>query len=159
MAYTTTTDAEDLRARLVIALSFAATAFGSDLGEDTIVTGRLTRFADAACGEFQSAAAELRLARLLRLEWPSIRAAVNPDVHTPASTVAYLAARGWVKEYDRRGGAVWQNSELERSAFVPMETGFVDWDKRMAELVRDLADAYGTGELGVLAAIAEATDG
>jgi hypothetical protein len=99
---------------------------------------------------------ERELARSVRLEWPSIRAAINPDVHTPARAVALLKARGWEKVPDRRSGAVWQNEELERSAFVPMDTSFADWDKRMAELVHDLADAYGTGELGVLADIVEA---
>ncbi len=106
---------------------------------------------------------ELALARLLRLEWSSVRAAVNPDVHTPARTMAYLKARGWVKDHDRRGGEDWHDQPDRdgkmRFAFVPLDATFVDWDKRMAELVRDLADAYGTGELGVLAAIAEATDG
>lgn len=97
-------------------------------------------------------------ARSLRLEWPSIRAAVDPEVHTGARVVAYLEARGWVKEFDRRGGGVWQNVDLGRSVFVPMETGFEDWDKRMAELACSLAYAYDSGELGVLAAIAEAGD-
>jgi hypothetical protein len=101
---------------------------------------------------------EIELARSLRLEWSAIRAALNAEVQTPARTIAYLEARGWVKESDRYGGAVWQNADLERSAFVPMLTHFVDWDKRMSELVHDLADAYGTGELGVLADIAEASD-
>lgn len=94
----------------------------------------------------------------LRLEWSSIRSALDPALHTPARAVAYLTANGWAKESDRHGGAVWQNAELERSAFVPMETSFVDWDRRMAELVHDLADAYGTGEIAILAAIANETE-
>ncbi len=162
MTEATTTDTDDLRTRLIIALSFAATDFGADEGEDTIVAGKLTAFADAACSELQAATEELKLARSLRLEWPSVRAAVNPDVHTPARTVAYLKGRGWVKDWERRGGEDWHDQPDRdgkmRYVFVPLETGFVDWDKRMAMLVRDLADAYGTGELGVLADIVEAGD-
>lgn len=110
-------------------------------------------------GEVQ---AELEVARSVRLEWASIRGAVNPEVHTPARTVAYLKAHGWVKDWERRGGEDWHDQPDRdgkmRYAFVPLDTGFVDWDKRMAELVRDLADAYGMGELQILADIAEAGD-
>lgn len=110
----------------------------------------------------EEVSAELALARSLRLEWPSIRTALNPDVHTPARTVAYLKARSWEKDYDRRGGECWHDQPDRdgkmRFVFVPLDPSFADWDKRMAELVHDLADACGTGELGVLADIAEAGD-
>lgn len=69
---------------------------------------------------------------------------------------AYLAANGWARERDGRGGSLWRR-DGER-LFLPERTDYVDWDKRMAELVRDLADAHGTGEFGLLAAI-EATHG
>jgi hypothetical protein len=107
-------------------------------------------------------APELALARSLRLEWPSIREAVNPDVHTPARTVAYLAAHGWVKDHERRGGEDWHDQPHRDGrahwVFVPLDTSFADWDKRMAVLVRDLADMRDVGELQVLADIAEAGD-
>jgi len=101
---------------------------------------------------------ELEAAYELRLEWGSIRAAVDPEVHTPARMLALLAGFGWVKERARRGGEVWHSQPEEDGdmtfVFVPLETSFADWDKRAAELARDLADRLGTGELGVLARIA-----
>lgn len=106
---------------------------------------------------------ERDLVRSVRLEWSSIRAAVNPEVHTPARAVAYLVAHGWVKDSDRRGGENWHDAPdrngRSRWVFVPTNASFVGWDKRMAELVRGLADAHGCGEMGVLAAIAAAAPG
>lgn len=128
------------------------------VGDMVTEIGALRETAAAYGEDLEDMRTGIELARSLRLEWSSIRAALNAEVHMPARTVAYLAARGWVKESGRHGGAVWQNANLERSAFVPMLTHFVDWDKRMSELVHDLADACGTGELGVLADIAEAGD-
>jgi hypothetical protein len=105
-------------------------------------------------------APELALARTLRLEWPSIRASLNPEMHTPARTVAYLAAHGWVKHRERPGAEVWEHADSGGRVlvFVPLDTSYGDWDKRMAEMVSVLAECHSIGELGVLADIAEAGD-
>ena len=112
--------------------------------------------------DLEALLASLDQARSLRLEWPSIRAAINPDVHTGARAIAYLKARGWEKDHDRHSGEDWHDGPDSqgrmRFVFVPLDQSFGDWDKRMARLVKDLADAHGTGELGVLADIAEAGD-
>lgn len=104
--------------------------------------------------------AEVNLARSLRLEWSSTRAAVNPDVHTPARTIAYLKALSWVLDYDRNTGQFWRDKPdrdgRSHFVFVPVDQECEDWDKKMAELVRHLANILGVGELQILADIAEA---
>jgi hypothetical protein len=99
---------------------------------------------------------ELRLSRSLRLEWSAIRAALNPEVHTSARTIAYLTARGWVKDHERRGGEVWAHKRgcAKVMVFVPLDTSYADWDKKMAEMANDVAGRMGTGELDVLAGVA-----
>jgi len=97
-------------------------------------------------------AAELELARPLRLEWSSTCAAINREVHTPAKVTAYLAAHNWFAHRNHRDGEYWANVAAERTILVPLDA---DYDVRdMAEVVRELADAYGLGELGVLHGIA-----
>lgn len=130
------------------------------VGDMVAEIGTLRETVAAYREDLEDARAESNLARSVRLEWPSIRTAVDPNVHTGARTIAYLKAHGWSKDHDRRGGEDWHDQPDRdgkmRFAFVPLDTSFVDWDKRMAELVHVLADLNGTGELGVLADIAEA---
>lgn len=136
----------------------AATAM---LNEITVLRGTVQAYReDLEDADAYEKLGERDLARSVRLEWSSIRAAVNPQVHTGARTIAYLESLGWVQERVRRGGEVWRTVPDEYGdsfyVFVPVDTSFVDWDKRMAELAHDVADRLGVGELGVLAGIAAA---
>lgn len=143
---------------------FAGVARRARIAYDVGITSDTTVRLVATVENLEQAAAalavQLQAARSLRLEWPSIRAAANPEIHTPARTIAYLTAQGWVKDHERLGGENWHSQPGGEGrvtyVFVPLITNFVDWDKRMAELAYDLADARGTGELQILADIAEA---
>jgi hypothetical protein len=100
--------------------------------------------------------AEVEIARAARLEWRSIRNVVDPIRHHPDRTAKFMASLGWRLHREGRGGSLWRREDL--TVFLPERTDYVDWDKRMSELVRDLADVHETGELGVLAGIEAAGD-
>jgi len=105
----------------------------------------------------------------LRLARPA--QAVDLFLHTPARIHAYLSARHWVCE-PRDGFSLWHHPKLSSRFPLP---GFDEilvpdthpWDadrddipladryrERVGRAVSKLADAYGTGELSILAGIA-----
>lgn len=94
--------------------------------------------------------AELEMARTLRIDATSVRAAIDPEVHTPAKVRAYLAANGWrqtdpIRDY-------WNRRDV--TVAVPQKPTAPDYTKRLAMYVQTIATVHETGELGVLAGIA-----
>ena len=76
---------------------------------------------------------------------------------TPEQANAYLAARGW-----RRGGlAPWHQHRREQyEVMVPMHATYVDYGRRMVELLNRLAEYEGRSVLAVFVDIvATATGG
>lgn len=98
--------------------------------------------------------AQLHRARACRLAKPF--EAVDPAVHTPARVYAYLSARGWQQRPKQYG--FWDLGNDE-TVFVHRVATASDYAGRTGLLVSDLAAIYGTGELQVLADIAEAGNG
>lgn len=111
-------------------------------------------FMRACHAEEQGGAARLAIACAFRLAHPFM--AVDPAVHTPERVAAYLTARGWQQRENERG--FWDLGDDE-TVFVHRVATASDYAGRTGLLVSDLASIYKTGELGVLADIAEAGDG
>lgn len=93
----------------------------------------------------------------LRLVSPST--AVDPEVHTPERVKAYLAGLGFrlVDESAVRATfEVWGCDEF--NLVIQTIPTAPDYRKTLGHLASVLADEYGTGELGILAAIANQTE-
>lgn len=124
------------------------------VGDMVTEIGALRETADAYREDLEDARTALANARSFRLVHPFM--AVDPAVHTPERVGAYLAARGWrrrVKEYN-----FW-DLDTRKTVFVHREATASDYASRTGLLVSDLASIYKTGELQVLADIAEAGNG
>lgn len=100
----------------------------------------------------------LESARSLRLDHPS--AAVNRAVHTPGRVTAHLRALGFEAYSTRRTASCWAHGTRPDDFFVsvPLIPTASDYCGRVGILAAMLADKYGTGELQVLADIADAGD-
>lgn len=97
--------------------------------------------------------AELELARSLRVDASSLRSVIDPVRHAPAKVRAFLAANGWRETGEVRGLTEWERNG-ETVAVLP-DAASREYRKRMAVYVQAIATVHGTGELGVLADIAE----
>lgn len=93
-------------------------------------------------------------ARSFRLAAPS--AAVDAAVHTPERVAAYLTARGWQQRATEP--TLWDSIDGRETVHVHRVGKARDYKGRTGLLVSDLASIYGTGELQILADIAEAGD-
>jgi hypothetical protein len=103
--------------------------------------------------DMEAVLALLDQARSLRLASPYL--AVDPTVHTPERVAAYLTARGWRQREAEPG--FWDLGGLE-TVFVHRVATASDYARRTGLLASDLASIYKTGELQILADIAEAGD-
>jgi hypothetical protein len=110
-------------------------------------------FMRASQAEREGGAARLALARSYRLASPS--KAVDRAVHTPERVAAYLTARGWSPRPKERN--LWDSADGRETVHVHYVATASDYAKRTGLLVSDLASVYKTGELQVLADIAEAS--
>lgn len=71
---------------------------------------------------------------------------------TPEMAAAYLTARGWTERPPLRDGDRWRVFMRDgRGVGVPRETRFIDYGRRMVELVNDLAEIEGRSPLAVWA--------
>lgn len=100
-----------------------------------------------------------RLHDTLRITHQATAALINPEHHTPDRIRRHLAERGWTHIRDTAIGTDWTHGNpVTHWASVPNATHYVDYARRIAEIVGDLADVHRTGELRVLADI-EGIDG
>jgi hypothetical protein len=104
--------------------------------------------------DMEAVLALLDHARSLRLASPYM--AVDPAVHTPERVAAYLTARGWRQREAEPG--FWDLGGLE-TVLVHRVATASDYAGRTGLLASDLASIYKTGELQILADIAEAGNG
>lgn len=95
-----------------------------------------------------------RLHDTLRITHQSTAALINPEHHTPDRIRRHLAERGWTHVRDTAIGTDWTHGNpVTHWASVPNATHYVDYARRIAEIVGDLADVHQTGELRILADI------
>ena len=106
-------------------------------------------------------AAEVLIARSLRIARESVCTLVERDVHSPARIRAYLAAHGWVMTSQREDVSGWRFTDrdgIHHDIGVLAGTGEDDYVTFTAAQVCAIATAHQTGELQVLHDIAEAGD-
>ena len=157
------------RAALLVLDARQQTAAGLDalehlvpiVGDMVTEIGALRETVTAYREDLEDMRAQVELSQSMRLEWASIHVALNLEVHTPARMIAFLESLDWSKNRTRPGVEIWENGRDREYACVrvPLDEAFSDYGGVMAAAVRTLATALGTGELGVLAAIAEVGNG
>lgn len=82
---------------------------------------------------------------------------------TPAALRTVLGQRGWkvtsgneIREWRRKEGARHRHGE---EVFVPLDASYVDYNRRVRDLVSDVAEAEGCGVLGLLLDLRAASKG
>lgn len=106
--------------------------------------------------DMEAVLAQLDQARSLRVDVSSLQSAIDPVKHAPEKVRAYLAANGWRETGGIRGFTEW-GRDGETVTVLP-DAASREYRKRMAIYVQAIATVHRTGELGVLAGIAEAGD-
>lgn len=104
--------------------------------------------------DLEAAVGEIDLARSLRVDVVSLRAAIDPVVHTVARVCDYLWRAGFKQVASGRTAAEWERRDDRAAVLVPLVPTAADWRKRMALMVSVLATAQDCGELAILAEIA-----
>lgn len=133
-----------------------AAAARAETLEGLTAQAQLADIVEALCGAVETA-------RSLRISLRSLDALIDPAVHTPAKVRAYLAARGWklMAQYPRC--SEWHQPDLRKlpgqresyagAAMLVVDDPGPDYGRRVAEVLADLAELDGCGELQVLADI------
>lgn len=92
---------------------------------------------------------ELKTAHAVRIPTDTLRPLIDPNRHTRERAAAYLEANGFKPT---EAVDIWERKDTCDLMLLPGPD--IDWADSVPYFVRNMADALGTGELGVLAGIA-----